>query len=59
MWIENFQMSKLGLEKVEDQTSNCLYPLDHKESKGIPEKNIYFCFINYSKAFDCVDHNEL
>ena len=22
-------------------------------------KNIYFCFINYSKAFDCVDHNEL
>ena len=22
-------------------------------------KNIYFCFINYSKAFDCVDHNKL
>ena len=23
------------------------------------QKNIYFCFINYVKAFDCVDHNEL
>ena len=22
-------------------------------------KNIYFCFINYAKAFDCVDHNKL
>ena len=22
-------------------------------------KNIYFCFINYTKAFDCVDHNQL
>ena len=28
---------------------------------GIIEKarNIYFCFIDYAKAFDCVDHNEL
>ena len=23
------------------------------------EKNIYFCFIDYTKAFDCVDHNKL
>ena len=23
------------------------------------QKNIYFCFIGYAKAFDCVDHNEL
>jgi len=22
-------------------------------------KNIYFCFIDYAKAFDCVDHNDL
>ena len=22
-------------------------------------KNIYFCFIDYAKAFDCVDHNKL
>ena len=23
------------------------------------EKNVYFCFIDYAKAFDCVDHNKL
>ena len=23
------------------------------------QKNIYFCFISYTKAFDCVDHNKL
>ena len=32
--------------------------MDHRESKGIPEKR-YFCFIDYAKAFDCVDHNKL
>ena len=25
----------------------------------IKQKNIYFCFIDYAKAFDCVDHNKL
>ena len=39
-------------------TSNCQYSLDHRESKGIPE-NIYLCFTDYKKAFDCVDHNKL
>jgi hypothetical protein len=29
--------------------------LDHRESKGIPE-NIYLCFLNYTKAFDYVEH---
>ena len=33
--------------------------LDHRKSKRIPEKNIYFCFIDYAKAFDCMDHNKL
>ena len=33
--------------------------LDHKNSKIIPEKKIYFCFIDYTKAFDCVDHSNL
>ena len=27
--------------------------------KEVPEKNIYFCFIDYAKAFDSVDHNKL
>ena len=39
--------------------SNCQHPLDYRESKRIPEKNIYFCFIDYAKAFDCVEHNKL
>ena len=31
--------------------------MDHQKSKRVPEKN--FCFIDYAKAFDCVDHNKL
>ena len=34
------------------------HPLDHRESKGIPE-NISICFTDYAKAFHCVDHNKL
>ena len=33
--------------------------MDHRKSKRIPEKNIYFCFIDYAKAFNCGDHNKL
>ena len=33
--------------------------MDLKQSKRVPEKNIYFCFIDYAKVFDCVDHNKL
>ena len=51
-------MYKLDLEKAEEQRSNCQHPLDHRKTKEIPE-NIYFCFIDYTKAFDCVDHNKL
>ena len=29
------------------------------EKAGESQKNIYFCFIDYAKAFDCVDHNKL
>ena len=32
--------------------------MNHQKTKRVPE-NIYFCFIDYAKAFDCVDHNEL
>ena len=38
--------------------SNCQHLLDHRKSKRVPE-NTYFCFIDYAKAFDCVDHNKL
>ena len=42
-----------------NQRSNCPRLLDHQKSKRVPEKNVYFCFICYTKAFDCVDHNKL
>ena len=32
--------------------------MDHQKNERVPE-NIYFCFIDYAKAFDCVDHNKL
>ena len=53
----NFQMFKLILEKAEEPEINCQHPLDHGKSKRVQE-NIYFCFIDYAKAFDCVDHNK-
>ena len=36
-----------------DQTANII-----KKAREF-QKNIYFCFIDYAKAFDCVDHNKL
>ena len=41
-----------------NQRSNCHHRLDHQKSMRVPKK-IYFCFIDYTKAFDCVDHNKL
>ena len=32
--------------------------MDNRKRKRVPE-NIYFCFIDYAKAFDCVDHSKL
>ena len=39
-----------------DQTANICWII--KKAKEFQE-NIYFCFIDYTKAFDCVDHNKL
>ena len=55
MWTVNFQMLKLLLEKAEE-IANIRWVM----GKGRDfQKNIYFCFIDYAKAFDCVDHNKL
>ena len=54
----NFLMFKLVLEKAENQRPNCQHLLDHGKSKRVSEKHL-FCFIDYAKAFDCVDHNKL
>ena len=41
-----------------NKRSNCQHPMDHKKARDLQD-NIYFCFIDYTKAFDCVDHNKL
>ena len=51
-------MFKLDLEKVEEPESICQYPLNHKKKQRNSKKKIYFCFTDYSRAFDCVDHNK-
>ena len=62
---ENFQMFKLVLENAEgkkkcrgtrDQIANIRWIIEKAREF---QKNIYFCFIDYIKAFDCVDHNKL
>ena len=51
-------MFKLDLEKVEesDQIAN-IHWITEKAREF--QKNIYFCFIDYAKAFDYVDHNKV
>ena len=41
---------------IRDQIANIRWIIE-KEREF--QKNIYFCFIDYAKAFDCVDHNKL
>ena len=42
--------------KTRDQITNICWII---EKARVSEKNIYFCFIDYAKSFDCVDHNKL
>ena len=55
----NFQMFKLDLEKVEEP--GLKLPTSFGSSKKAREfqKNIYFYFIDYAKAFNCMDHKKL
>ena len=63
-----FQMSKLYLEKAEEPeiklpTSTGSEKAKHlllksSSTKFFSQKNIYFCFIDYAKGFDYVDHNK-
>ena len=58
IWTVNFQTFKLDLEKAEasDQIANICWII--KKASQF-QKNIYFCFIDYTKTSDCVDHNKL
>ena len=56
----NFQMFKLDLEKAEEPEIKLPTSAgSSKKQEFQKKKNIYFCFIDYAKAFDCVDHNKL
>ena len=52
-------MFKLDLEKAEEP--EIILPTSDGSSKKQENfrKKIYFCFIDYDKAFDCMDHNKL
>ena len=53
----NFQMFKLVLEKAEE--SEIKLPTSAGSSKKQEDsRKIYFCFMDYAKAFDCVDRWE-
>ena len=54
----NFQMFKMDLEKAEEpeiKFANVHWIIEKAREL---QKNIYFCFIDYAKAFDYVDHNK-
>ena len=57
-WTEKFQMFKLDLEKGEEPEIK-LPTSSQSSKKQESSRNIYFCFINYAKALDIVDHDEL
>ena len=44
------------MDKTRDQIANIRWIIEKAREV---QKNIYFCFIDYAKAFDCVDHNKL
>ena len=54
----NFQMVKLDLEKAEESEIKLTASAGSLKKREF-QKNIDFCFIDYAKAFDCVDHNKL
>ena len=54
----NFQMFKLDLEKAEEPEVKLPTSVGSLKKSKEFQKNI-FCFIDYAKAFDCVDHNKL
>ena len=55
----NFLMFKLVLEKAKEPEIKLSTSDGSWKKLEISRKNIYFCFIDYAKAFDCVDQNKL
>ena len=51
-----FPDAPAGFRKGRDQIINIWWIIEKAKEF---QKNIYFCFIDYARAFDCVDHNKL
>ena len=51
-------MFKLDLEKAEEPEIKLPTSVGSQKKQEV-QKNIYFCFTDYAKAFDCVGHNKL
>jgi len=54
--ITNFQAGFRKGRGTRDQIANIRWIMEKAREF---QKSIYFCFIDYAKAFDCVDHNKL
>ena len=52
-------MFKLVLGKAEEPENKLPTSVGSSKKQESSRKNNYFCFIDYAKAFDCVDYNEL
>ena len=52
-------MSKLDLEKAEEQETELTISAGSSKKQERSKRNIYLCFIDYVKGFDCEDHNKL
>ena len=52
-------MLKLVLDKAEEPETKLPTCAGSSKNQESSRKNIYFCFIDYAKAFDCVDHNKM
>ena len=52
-------MFKLDLENAEELEIKLPTSVGSWKKQESSPKNAYFCFIDYAKAFDCVDHNKL
>ena len=48
-----------GFRKAEGPENKLPTSAGSSKNQESSRKNIYFCFIDYAKAFDCVDHNKL
>ena len=55
---QNFEVFKLDLEKAEKPKIKLPTSIGSQKKKE-NSKKIYFCFIDATKDFDCVDHNKL